>query len=132
MQSKTGAVMRLLLIDIVGSVAWFPLWWYTLGLSHVAGHFLQSLRYRAQSYSLRIWMRNFFVPMYGQHDITGRLVSVFMRFVVLVGRVFALVFEAVFYLVLLAAWVAAPALFIALAANGLIRGALVSGARSAL
>ncbi len=35
--------------------------------------------------------------MYGQHDITGRLISVLMRFVVLVARVFALIVEAAVY-----------------------------------
>ena len=125
MQSRTGAVARLLLVDLAGSVLWFPLWWYTTGLSRVIMHGLRVLRYRARSYSLAIWLKNFFVPMYGQHDLVGRLVSVVMRFIVLVGRSIALLVEAMFYLFVVALWAAAPAAFLFLCVNGLIRAAVI-------
>jgi hypothetical protein len=132
MRSKTGDVLRLLLLDLGGSVAWFPLWWYTTGVSRVAKGALQTLRYRAQSYSLGIWVRNFFVPMYGQHDLAGRLVSILMRFVVLVGRSIALAVEAVFHALWIVLWLVAPAAFIVLAVNGLLRGGFTAGVSNAL
>src|SRR5438105_6032659 len=75
MKSRVGAVAHLLFVDLLGSIAWFPIWWYTKGLAAVSAKALAALRYRAQAYSFAIWIRNFFVPMYGQHDLTGRLVS---------------------------------------------------------
>jgi hypothetical protein len=108
MNSRVGAIARLVFIDLLGSVVWFPVWWYTKGLSLVISKVVAALRYRYQEYSFRIWIKNFFVPMYGQHDLTGRFVSVFMRFVVLVGRSVAIVGEALFYVVLLVFWLLAP------------------------
>jgi hypothetical protein len=108
MNSRVGAVTRLLFIDLIGSVVWFPVWWYTKGLALVISKVVASLRYRYQEYSFRIWIKNFFIPMYGQYDLTGRLVSVFMRSVVLVGRSIAIVVEALFYVVLLVLWLLAP------------------------
>lgn len=99
---------RLIFIDLLGSVAWFPVWWYTKGFALVRAKAWASLRYRSQSYGFRIWIRNFFVPMYGQYDITGKLVSVFMRFIVLIGRSIAFSVEALIYAAGLLLWVAAP------------------------
>jgi hypothetical protein len=69
---------------------------------------MRGLRYRWQSAGLSVWLANFFVPMYGQHDLAGRLVSVVMRFVVLVGRSIGLFVEAIGYLILLVTWVFLP------------------------
>lgn len=109
MKSRVGAVSHLLFIDLLGSVAWFPVWWYTKGLLMVANSAFNALRYRARAYSFVIWIKNFFVPMYGEYDWTGRLISVFMRFVVLIGRSIALVVEAMVYAAGLVVWVLAPA-----------------------
>lgn len=121
--SHSKAIARLVFIDLVGSVAWFPVWWYTTGLTKVVRSSRDAIRYRAKSYGLRIWIRNFFVPMYGQYDITGKLVSVFMRFVVLVGRLIALAVESVIYAVGVLAWIVAPALFLLLAVASIVQGA---------
>lgn len=109
MQSRVGAVVRLVFIDLLGSIAWFPVWWYTKGLALMAGKAMVALRYRSQAYAFRIWIRNFFVPMYGQYDLTGKLVSVFMRFFVLLGRGIAIAVEAIGYLVGLLIWMLIPA-----------------------
>ncbi len=110
-------------MDFLGSILWFPVWWYTLGLKKLALRFWVGLQYRVSSYGLRIWIKNMFVPMYGQYDIQGKIVSFFMRFVVLIGRSIALAVEAVVYALGLAVWIAAPATFLILfltsAAQGL-------------
>ena len=66
-------------------------------------------------YGIQIWLKNFFVPMYGQTDLAGRLVSVWMRCVVLVGRLSAIAVEAVLRAIGILAWIAAPILFLLLA-----------------
>lgn len=122
MNSKGGAVARLVFIDVFGSLAWFPAWWYTTGLMRVIHAAGRGLAYRRAQYGFRIWIRNFFVPMYGQYDLTGKLVSVFMRFVVLVGRAIAYVVEAIVYLAGILCWAVAPILFLALAVINGLRG----------
>jgi len=101
-------LIRLFLSETVGSILRFPLWWYTDGLIETVRWCLRGLRYRWDSAGLTVWLANFFVPMYGQHDLAGRLVSVVMRFVVLVARLIGLVVEGVGYLLLLVAWVLLP------------------------
>jgi hypothetical protein len=128
MQSRTGAVARLLIVDLIGSVAWFPVWWYTKGFQRMVNAASRALQYRASSYAFRIWIRNFFVPMYGQHDWAGRLVSIFMRFIVLVGRSIAYVVEAAVYGVGLFVWIAAPVAFAILMFWNLTAGAVLKGA----
>jgi hypothetical protein len=124
MNSRGGAVAQLVFVDLLGSVAWFPVWWYTTGLVRVITRAGAGLTYRSRQYGLKIWLANFFVPMYGQYDLTGRLVSVFMRFVVLVGRLIALCAEAIGWGVLIALWVAAPVTFLVLAISSLIQGVI--------
>jgi len=121
--SHAKQLARLIAVDFLGSILWFPVWWYTLGLKKLALRFWVGLQYRVSSYGLRIWIKNMFVPMYGQYDIQGKIVSFFMRFVVLIGRSIALAVEAVVYALGLAVWIAAPATFLILfltsAAQGL-------------
>src|SRR5689334_9819464 len=111
MQSRVGAVARLVFVDLLGSIAWFPVWWYSTGMLKVLHSSRDALQYRARSYAFAIWIKNFFVPMYGQYDITGRFVSVLMRFIVLVGRSIAYVVEALVYLLGIILWAVAPILF---------------------
>ncbi len=126
MNSRVSAIARLLFIDLLGSIAWFPVWWYTTGLAMVAGKAMTALRYRSQAYAFRIWIRNFFVPMYGQYDLGGRAVSVFMRFVVLVGRAIAITVEAIIYLAGLVLWGVLPPLTIVLIVMNLVGGFTVN------
>lgn len=128
MQSRAGAVARLLIVDLLGSVAWFPMWWYTKGFQRVVNAAAHALQYRASSYAFGIWLKNFFVPMYGQHDLAGRAVSVFMRTVVLIGRLIAFVAEAAVYGLGLFAWMAAPVAFAIMAVWSLTAGLKGGGA----
>lgn len=120
---------KILFIDLVGSVAWFPIWWYSRGLFHVIEWMRRELAYRVREYAFRVWIKNFFVPMYGQHDWTGRIISVFMRFVVLIGRAIALCIEAIVYAVFLVVWALAPILTLLFFLSGFIRGAFIDQVR---
>ena len=108
MKTAVGEAVRFVAVEWIGSLLRFPIWWYGDGFAEVARWIIRSLNYRLKSYSFGVWLQNFFTPMYGQYDITGRLVSVFMRFVVLVGRLIAFFFESLAYLVIALAWLALP------------------------
>jgi len=124
MNSRGGAVAQLVFVDLLGSVVWFPVWWYTTGLMRVVSRAKVGLIYRSRQYGLKIWVANFFVPMYGQYDLAGRLVSIFMRFVVLVGRSIALAVEAVVWGLAIVLWGVAPVLTLVLAVSSFIQGTL--------
>jgi hypothetical protein len=94
--------------DVVFSIVYFPVWWYTEGLASVLRWSWRQISYQAASYALGLWIKMFFVPMYGQHDWAGRAMSVFMRFVVLCGRGMALTVMVFVHLVLVAVWIVLP------------------------
>lgn len=127
MKSRVGAIAQLLFVDLAGSVVWFPVWWYTKGLQKVIDSASAAVWYRVRSYALIIWIKNFFVPMYGEYDIWGRIISLMMRTVVLIYRIIALAVEIVVYFIGIAAWVFLPpaALYFA------IQGGILSVIRSA-
>lgn len=50
-----------------------------------------TLRGYARYFAIEVWIKNIFVPMFGQHDWQSRLISVFMRLVQIIGRSLALV-----------------------------------------
>ncbi|MDP3794193.1 MAG: hypothetical protein Q8R07_05620 [Candidatus Uhrbacteria bacterium] len=122
MISRTGSIAKYFFIDLFGSVVYFPAWWYTKGFFGVLRYFGQALSYRWTSYQFRIWLKNFFVPMYGQEDWSGRLVSVFMRFFVLLGRLIAYAIEAAIYFLFIVFWLLAPPLCLIFFLQSLYRG----------
>ena len=72
-------VLQRLLLELAWDLVYFPLWWYTAG----AKKFLLHCANLWQSGNLQmapgLWLKNIFVPMYGQYDWQSRLVSFFIR-----------------------------------------------------
>lgn len=93
---------RYFLIDLVGGIIFFPLWWYSRGLWRAARFCYQSLHDEARVLAIGVWARNLFVPMYGAYDIWGRIISFLMRVVQIFGR---LVVLTVYSLIMLAVFV---------------------------
>lgn len=50
-----------------------------------------TLRGYAKYFAIEVWIKNIFVPMFGQRDWQSRLISVCMRLVQIIGRTLALV-----------------------------------------
>jgi len=72
-------VLSLVLIDEIKVIFYFPTWWYSKGLLKVlkgCGTFIKDFE---QTLGLMIWVKNLFVPMFGQRDIAGRLISFGLR-----------------------------------------------------
>ncbi len=103
-----NATARFVCLDLLGSVFRFPVWWYSDGLARLVRAVLHTLAFRARAYGFAVWIKNFFVPMYGQTDLAGRLVSIFMRGVVLVGRALAFAGESLLWLAALLLWFLTP------------------------
>lgn len=49
-----------------------------------------SVKNQARNLGLTIWIKNLFVPMYGTADMTGKLISFFLRVVIITARSIAL------------------------------------------
>ncbi len=73
--------------DIVG----FPVWWYTKGVAYMLQKLLFSAKKQAAFFAVQIWVRNLFVPMYGQYDWQSRIISFVVRLLQIIVRSFAYV-----------------------------------------
>ena len=83
-------------VDLIGGVIGFPLWWYSRGLKLAAGFCFGSIANQWHGLGLGIWLKNLFTPMYGETEIAGRIISFFMRIVVLIGKgIFFVIWTAI-------------------------------------
>jgi hypothetical protein len=69
---------------------YFPIWWYTFGMVRAAKWCSFVLNDGNDLLAPGIWIRNIFVPMFGQYDWQGRIISFFMRLIQIVFRSAAL------------------------------------------
>lgn len=100
--------LRLVFLDVLGDFFYFPVWWYTVGLWQMFRKCWLSLLERQRDLAIDIWLKNLFVPMYGQHDFAGRVISFFMRLAQIVGRVFVLLIWFTLLMVFLGVWLFIP------------------------
>ncbi|HBU27875.1 TPA: hypothetical protein DEB00_02040 [Candidatus Uhrbacteria bacterium] len=104
---------KLFLVDLVGGVLGFPVWWYSRGAvrwSHFMWDWYAS--YRA-TLAVDVWVKNLFVPMYGSYDIAGRLISFFMRLVMIFLRSFLLLIVSIFLMIVYTIYYILPPVVVA-------------------
>lgn len=69
----------------------WPVWWYSSGLSQTILWLVNSARESVKFFGLNVWVKNLFVPMYGDESIAGKLISFGVRSAVIVVRGFGVV-----------------------------------------
>lgn len=99
-----GRAARDIFFDIVS----FPFWWYSFGLSRTFSWAGEAFQSSVQMAGVGVWIRNIFVPMYGQYDWQSRLISVFMRVVQIIFRTIGLFFASVGIAVAVVVYVTLP------------------------
>jgi hypothetical protein len=83
-------VFQRLCLQFALNILYFPLWWYTKGAKK-AVIFCKNLVKRGNKRLVpALWLKNIFVPMFGQYDWQGKIVSFFMRLANVIGRTIAL------------------------------------------
>jgi hypothetical protein len=87
--SQSTLVLKYLVADLIREILFLPIWWYTIGLARMAMWCGASVRGAAHTTGLSIWAKNLFVPMYGETSFSGKLISFFMRLVMVIARGFA-------------------------------------------
>ena len=75
-----------ILVKIVWDFVYFPLWWYSEGLLKTLRGVYNFWREQEASLGFSVWLKNIFVPMYGQQDFAGRAISFFIRLVQIIYR----------------------------------------------
>ena len=95
-------------MDFFWHLVYFPIWWYTLGLKKALFYCFDLLRSGNDLMSPGLWLRNLFVPMFGQSDWEGRIVSVFMRLVNVIIRGIGLLFWLLAVIFIFLLWIFWP------------------------
>ncbi len=105
-------IIKSLFIDTLLSVFYFPIWWYGIGLKKRFLLFKRRVKRLSKALSLKIMFANYFKPMFGEYSRTGRMISFFMRTVLLFWRLilFLISFLGLFFLFLI--WIILPILAI--------------------
>ena len=101
-------ILQRLFLEVILDVFYFPLWWYSKGAWYAMRSCFGLLKQGNANLAPGLWLANLFVPMFGQFDIQGRIISFFMRLVQIVARTIALVVWLLFCLVLFVVWLVLP------------------------
>jgi hypothetical protein len=85
-KSVTIKATRFIVKDVFFDMVYWPFWWYSSGVLRALKHFRNTVVQDNDELALTVWLRNIFVPMFGDYSLQGRIISFFMRLVQLVAR----------------------------------------------
>ena len=101
-------ILQRLTLEFFIDFLYAPLWWYTKGLKRAAQFSARLVAAGNAQFAPGIWLLNIFVPMFGQYDWQGRLVSFFVRLVNVIIRSILLIMWVLFSLFVLLLWIFIP------------------------
>lgn len=101
-------IVQRLFIEALLDLLYFPVWWYSRGLVMVLQASVGWCKVGNRQLAPGLWLQNIFVPMYGQYDLSGKLISFFMRLVQVVVRTLALGVYILGCMIVVLAWVVWP------------------------
>ncbi|MDD4901224.1 MAG: hypothetical protein PHS62_03915 [Patescibacteria group bacterium] len=101
-----------ILTELIGGIAYFPVWWYSRGLVNLLLGVKDFLVNKQKALALIVWVKNIFKPMYAQYDWQGILISFFVRAVQIVFRSIIMLFWAILGLAAVIFWLLLPILVI--------------------
>lgn len=108
MGNSLALIFKLIFWDILVDILYFPVWWYTQGLARAGRNSWQKIKYAEATLGVWLWIRNIFVPMFGQRDAAGVIISFIMRVLQIIGRGLILLLISVFEIILLVLWIVLP------------------------
>ena len=103
-----------LIKHIVLDTLYFPVWWYTRGFVRVVGWAETSLKDVERIAALKIWIKSMFKPMFQDYTKEGRIISFFMRVVLLIFKLLIVIIWAAFLAFVIVLFLTLPLLTIGL------------------
>lgn len=101
-------ILQRLSLEFLFDFLYAPVWWYTRGLKRAAQFAARLVALGNEQFAPGLWLLNIFVPMFGQYDWQGRLVSFFVRLGNVIIRSILLIIWIIFSLVVLLLWIFIP------------------------
>jgi hypothetical protein len=108
MKSVIGQASKIIFLDIIGEILYFPLWWYSAGLKRIWLYVFDSIKRTSLNLAVPLMVKSMFKPMFGQADRQGRAISFFMRLVLLLSRLVVFIVLTILDLALLIFWLILP------------------------
>ncbi|MDD5527830.1 MAG: hypothetical protein PHO56_02520 [Patescibacteria group bacterium] len=112
MLKNSNITLSKIFADIFKDIVFFPFWWYSLGLAKIVKGLAGFVAGKEKSLALIVWIKNIFVPMYGQRDIQGAIISFFVRLIQIIFRSLILLFWVIIALIIFWLWLLSPILII--------------------
>lgn len=107
-------IAQRLVFDWLLDAIYFPIWWYSAGAKRVlfgCWYLFQDENYRLAPL---LWLKNLFVPMFNQHDLQGRFMSIFIRFINIIFRMLFLIILMMVLILWFLLWLVFPLFLIAM------------------
>ncbi|SRR3989339_336832 len=113
-------VFQRMLLELVLDVVYFPLWWYTAGAKKALISCANLWQDANVQMAPGLWLKNIFVPMFGQHDWQGRLMSFFIRFFNVIFRAIGLLIWTIVVTILFVLWIIFPVFVVYMLSKSLL------------
>ncbi len=89
---------------VLGDIWRWPAWWYSRGAGKVGNWCWQQIKDTWERLAIGLFAKYFFKPMYGDYTWSGRIISIFMRFVLLIVKFIRLIFWFFVYSIAFVLW----------------------------
>ncbi len=119
-QTVSRRAQSFLFREFLGEVLYWPVWWYVDGLRLVTTTLMNQIAGVEYRLGVRLMIRNIGRPMYGDRTRSGRIISFFMRLVLIAGKGLMLVVWVAMVLIVWVVWLISPLVTVGLLLRQLI------------
>jgi hypothetical protein len=109
MSSVGTSNLKSVSLAVIKQTLYWPLWWYSGGFFVVLKSTGLKIARTWKGLALDIWLKNIFVPMYGQRDVASRIISFLMRLVQIIFRFIIMLIMTAFILFIPVVYLILPA-----------------------
>lgn len=111
-QNVIVQAVKILFIDLVGEILYFPIWWYTQGLKRTVLYVFNTIKNTNRNLAVGLMFKSLFKPMFGQYDREGRIISFFFRLILTFVRAIAFLVLVFIYLLMIIFWIFLPVVIV--------------------
>ncbi len=101
-------IIKHFFIELFWGMIRYPIWWYSKGLVQRVKSSFDGIEYYARSLAISVWVKNIFVPMFGQRDWQSRIISFFIRIANIIIRSLLLILWMVIMIALILVYILIP------------------------
>jgi len=107
-KSLLGQAIKSIFLDIILEIVYFPFWWYSKGLKKTVIYAYDGIKNTNRNLALTVMFKHMFRPMFGQYDKEGRIISFFMRLILIIAKSIVFIFFSIFYILIILFWIVLP------------------------